>query len=200
MQRVAAGDEGPQSGVIALDVVLMDTATGPDSIRFGKFDLLTAAGELRMEGRRVKLQPQPFKLLCLLVRRAGTLVTREEIRQELWGDATHVDFDQAVNFSVKQVREALRDHSERPLYIETVPRRGYRFIAPVEPQNRTEAPAAGRAGSAPATEGVTLRLDKALWQNVAELRLAEARRRRYTVITLAILAALVLVALVLAAR
>ena len=178
----------------------MDTATGPESIRFGKFDLLIAAGELRLDGRRVKLQPQPFKLLCLLVRRAGTLVTREEIRLELWGEATHVDFDQAVNFSVKQVREALRDHSERPLYIETVPRRGYRFIAPVEPQNRKEGPAAATTGKVAATEGVTVRLDKALWQNVAELRLAEARRRRYTIVALAVLAALVLVALVLAAR
>lgn len=178
----------------------MDTATGPESIHFGNFDLLTAAGELRMDGRRVKLQPQPFKLLCLLVRRAGTLVTREEIRQELWGDDTHVDFDQAVNFSVRQVREALRDHPERPLYIETVPRRGYRFIAPIERKNQKEGPAAGTAVRLPPTEGVTVRLEKALWQNVAELRLAEARRRRYTLVTLAILAALVLIALVLAAR
>lgn len=178
----------------------MDIATGSESIHFGNFALLISAGELRMDGRRVKLQPQPFKLLCLLVRRAGTLVTREEIRQELWGDATHVDFDQAVNFSVRQVREALRDHSERPLYIETVPRRGYRFIAPVERPGQKEVAAARAAGGVRPTEGVTVRLEKALWQNVAELRLAEARRRRYTIVTLVVLAALVLVALVLATR
>ena len=162
----------------------MPISPAPDTVRFGHFDLSVAAGELRLHGNRLKVQPQPFKLLVLLVRRAGTVVTREEIRQELWPDGTFVDFDQAVNFTIKQVRDALRDHADRPIYIETVPRRGYRFIAPVE----TPTPRAGGGET-------TVRLQKALWQNVAELRLAEMRRRKYTIITLGALAVLIVVVL-----
>jgi len=139
--------------------------------RFGEFELDTAAGELRRNGAPTKLQPQPFKLLALLVRRPGALVSREEIRQELWNDGTYVDFDQAVNFCVKQIRDALRDQSDRPLYIQTVPKRGYRFIAPVE---NGEAP---RRSSG---DGSTVRLQKVLWANIAELKVAEERRRRNT--------------------
>ena len=88
---------------------------------FGEFELDVDAAELRRKDRRLKLQPQPFKLLVLLVRKAGALVTREEIRHELWPDGTFVDFDQSVNFSVKQIRDALGDEADRPLHIETVP-------------------------------------------------------------------------------
>ena len=137
-------------------------------IRFGEFELDAAAAELRRNGVKLKLQPQPFRLLVLLASRAGTLVTRDEIRQELWPEGTYVDFDQSVNFSVKQVRDVLRDIPDRPLYIETVPKRGYRFIAPV---NTAPDPPA-RAGT------TTVRLQKALWTNIAELRLAEAKRQR----------------------
>jgi DNA-binding winged helix-turn-helix (wHTH) protein len=158
----------------------MEPATAPDPLRFGPFELHVRRDELRREGRRIKLQPQPFKLLVLLVSRAGTLVTRDEIREVLWPDGTYVDFDQAVNFSVRQVRDALGDSAERPLFIETVPRRGYRFVAPVEaPERRPD-------------DGPTVRLQKALWQNVAELRLAEARRQRY--LRLALLVAAVVLA------
>lgn len=161
----------------------MDPAAAPTVVRFGTFELHVTESELRSEGRRLKLQPQPFKLLVLLASRAGTLVTREEIRRELWPDGTHVDFDQAVNFSVRQIRDALRDTAERPRFIETVPRRGYRFIAPVEVGGR-------RTG-----DGPTVRLQKALWQNVAELRLAEARRDRYTKVALVVVSVGVLLAL-----
>jgi DNA-binding winged helix-turn-helix (wHTH) protein len=141
--------------------------TGP--IRFGEFELDVAAAELRRNGVKLKLQPQPFKLLVLLASRAGALVTRDEIRQELWQEGTYVDFDQSVNFSIKQVRDVLRDIPDRPLYIETVPKRGYRFIAPV---NTAQDP--------PAKPGTTtVRLQKALWTNIAELRMAEARRQRH---------------------
>ena len=165
----------------------MPASVSRDAYRFGQFELDLAAGELRRNGGRVRLQPQPFKLLALLVRRAGDLVGREEIRGELWADGTFVDFDQSVNFAVKQIRDALGDSAERPLYIETVPRRGYRFIAPIE-----------SASAQPATPAATdsrttsVRLQKALWTNIAELRLAEARRRRITVITLTALAAVVI--------
>ena len=132
--------------------------------------------ELRRQGRRLKVQPQPFKLLVLLARRSGSLVGREDIRTELWPDGTFVDFDQSVNFAVRQIRDVLGDSADRPLYVETVPRRGYRFIAPVEtgaPAERTPAPVAPQGA-------VTVRLQKALWSNIAELRMAEERRRRIT--------------------
>jgi DNA-binding winged helix-turn-helix (wHTH) protein/tetratricopeptide (TPR) repeat protein len=80
----------------------------------------------------VKLAPQPSKVLVFLVRRAGQIVTREQIRDHIWSNETFVDFDKGLNFCIKQIRAALRDNAERPRYIETLPRRGYRFIAPVE--------------------------------------------------------------------
>ena len=165
--------------------------------RFGQFELDVDAGELRQNGRRLKLQPQPFKLLVLLIRRAGTLVSRDDIRGELWAQGTFVDFDQAVNFAIKQIRDAMGDSAERPLYVETVPRRGYRFIAPVD----TGATAAGSSGGTPPDASTTVRLQKALWTNIAELRLADERRRKRmriaiagTVLLLAALAAYLLAA------
>jgi DNA-binding winged helix-turn-helix (wHTH) protein len=148
-----------------------------DIYRFGQFELDLSAGELRRHGSRLRLQPQPFKLLALLARRAGVLVSREEIRAELWPDGTFVDFDQSVNFAIKQIREVLGDSAERPLYIETVPRRGYRFIAPLD-ATRDNASPAQISGS------TTVRLQKALWANIAELRMAEERRRRTTLIAI----------------
>jgi DNA-binding winged helix-turn-helix (wHTH) protein len=152
-----------------------------DSYRFGQFELDLGAGELRRNAARVRLQPQPFKLLALLVRRAGGLVGRDEIRTELWADGTFVDFDQSVNFAIKQIREALGDSAERPLYIETVPRRGYRFIAPIESTARDQTAPPRVPGS------TTVRLQKAVWANIADLRLAEERRRRVTYISIAAL-------------
>ena len=140
---------------------------------FGEFELDIAAGELRRNSRRVKLQPQPFKLLVLLVKRAGVLVTREEIRSELWPEGTYVDFDQSVNFTIRQIRDVLRDVADRPLYVETVPRRGYRFIAPVETGGAAKPQAAPKGGT------TSVHLQKALWANIAELRLAERRQRNF---------------------
>jgi DNA-binding winged helix-turn-helix (wHTH) protein len=148
-----------------------------ESYRFGQFELDVDAVELRRQGRRLKVQPQPFKLLVLLARRAGTLVGRDDIRTELWPDGTFVDFDQSVNFAVRQIRDVLGDSADRPLYIETIPRRGYRFIAPVEAGGAldgTTAPVPPQVGT------TTVRLQKALWSNIAELRMAEQRRRRLT--------------------
>ena len=158
-----------------------------ETYRFGQFELDIAAGELRRNTGRVRLQPQPFRLLVFLARRAGSLVAREEIRSELWPDGTFVDFDQSVNFAIKQIRDALGDSAERPLYIETVPRRGYRFIAPIETGARETVRTTEGSGT------TTVRLQKALWTNIAELRLAEERRRRITFV------AIVAVGLVLAA-
>jgi DNA-binding winged helix-turn-helix (wHTH) protein len=149
--------------------------------RFGDFELDLDCGELRHGGRLVRLQPQPMKLLALFLRNPGTVVTRDGIRAELWPDGTFVDFDQAVNFAIKQVRDALGDSAEKPLYLQTLPRRGYRFIAPVD-----GGPVAKDAGGHPREPGTTtIRLQKAVWSNIAELKLAERRQRRMTAITVA---------------
>ena len=149
--------------------------------RFGQFELDVDAAELTRQGRKLKLQPQPFKLLVLLARRAGSLVGRDDIRGELWPDGTFVDFDQSVNFAIKQIRDTLGDSAERPLYIETIPRRGYRFIAPIETGRPDSAP--GAPVALPGT--TTVRLQKALWSNIAELRVAEERHRRVTYLAIA---------------
>lgn len=101
-------------------------------LRFGAFELDLQSGELRRAGVGVKLQPQPFKVLALLAGRTGQLVVREEIQREVWTDDTFVDFDQGLNYCIRQIRAALRDDAETPTFIETVPRRGYRFLAAVE--------------------------------------------------------------------
>jgi TolB-like protein/DNA-binding winged helix-turn-helix (wHTH) protein/Tfp pilus assembly protein PilF len=104
-----------------------------NTVTFGPFRLDLDSGQLRRSGTTLKLQPQPARLLALLVSRPGKLVAREEIRNELWGAETFVDFDQSVNFCIRQIRTALHDVADKPCYVETVPRRGYRFIAPVQP-------------------------------------------------------------------
>jgi TolB-like protein/DNA-binding winged helix-turn-helix (wHTH) protein/Flp pilus assembly protein TadD len=101
-------------------------------LRFGVFELDLQTGELRKAGKRVRLAPQPFQLLLLLTSKPGELVTHEEIQQEIWGDNTVVDYEQGLRFLIKKTRAALGDHPKSPRYIETLPRRGYRFIAPVE--------------------------------------------------------------------
>lgn len=112
-------------------------------VRFGEFELDLASGELQHSGTPIHLQPQPAKLLQLLASHPGRLLTREELRQELWGSDTFVDFDQGLNFCIKQIRTALADDAEEPRYIATVPRRGYRFIAVVKPPD-TAAPRSRR--------------------------------------------------------
>lgn len=168
------------------------TESSAQILRFGVFELDVDEGELRRNGALIRLQPQPFKLLVLMVRRAGALVSRDEIRSELWPEGTFVDFDQAVNFAVKQVRDALGDVADRSVYLQTVPRRGYRFIAPVETVGR---PGAAAAASPPPAGVTTVRLQKALWANIAEIRMAQRRQRRLTLIGIAT-AALALIVLV----
>src|SRR5438270_4320494 len=100
-------------------------------LRFGVFDLNIRTRELRKSGSRVRLQEQPFRVLAVLLERPGDMVTREELRRRLWGDSEFGDFDQAINVAVKKLRLALGDDADNPRFIETLPRRGYRFIAPV---------------------------------------------------------------------
>jgi DNA-binding winged helix-turn-helix (wHTH) protein/tetratricopeptide (TPR) repeat protein len=101
------------------------------TVRFAEFEVDLRTGELRTNGTSVKLQPQPAKVLALLVRRRGETVTRNEIVEEVWGSDTFVDYEQGLNFAIRQIRNALGDDAERPVYVETVPKRGYRFVAPV---------------------------------------------------------------------
>ncbi len=100
-------------------------------IRFGAFEFDPAARELRASGRPVPLQDQPFRILGVLLARRGEVVAREDLRREIWGDDVHVDFDRSLNTAVARLRDALGDTPTAPVYIETVPRKGYRFIAPV---------------------------------------------------------------------
>src|SRR6266480_5661199 len=116
---------------------------------FGLFQANAASGILSRSGVRVKIQEQPFRLLVLLLERPGEIVSREELRQKLWPEGTFVDFDGSLNVILKRLRAAIGDDPENPRFIETVPRRGYRFIAPVAIQDRkTEAAATPVVASA----------------------------------------------------
>jgi cholera toxin transcriptional activator len=110
-------------------------------VRFGVFEADLSAGELRKSGRRIRLQEQPFQILALLLERPGEVVTREEVRQKLWAADTFVDFDHSLNTAIKKVRESLGDSASSPRYVETIARRGYRFLAPVEWENSRTMPA-----------------------------------------------------------
>jgi DNA-binding winged helix-turn-helix (wHTH) protein/TolB-like protein len=131
--------------------------TDPSRVRFGVFDFDPASGELLREGVPVRLQRQPARVLAILVARAGEAVTRETLRQALWGPVTFVDFDRGLNFCVAQIRAALGDSADAPRFIRTLPKRGYQFIAPVSDMhaangtivvNRTGPATAANAGPA----------------------------------------------------
>jgi cholera toxin transcriptional activator len=100
--------------------------------RFGVFEADAATGELRKQGIRIKLNAQPFQVLCMLLEQPGTLLTREEISRQLWPDGTFVDYEHGVNSAINRIREALGDTAASPRFVETLARRGYRFVAPVE--------------------------------------------------------------------
>lgn len=101
-------------------------------VRFGIYEVDLGTSELRKQGRKIKLQEQPCRILAILLERRGVVVTREELRKRLWSDDTFVDFDHSLNTAIMRLREALCDSSDNPRFIETLPRHGYRFIAPVE--------------------------------------------------------------------
>jgi cholera toxin transcriptional activator len=118
-------------------------APGPHRrYRFGVFEVDARTGELRRKGVRVKLNAQPLQVLLLLLARPGELLTREEISRELWPDGTFVDYEHGVNSAVNRIREALSDTAASPRFIETLARRGYRFVAPVETIPAAESPSA----------------------------------------------------------
>src|SRR6201981_1377470 len=100
-------------------------------VRFGTYEVSLQSGEMRKGGVRIKVQQQPMKLLEILLERPGEVVTREELRSRVWADESFGDFDQAVNIAIAKLRSALGDSAENPRFIETLPKRGYRFIADV---------------------------------------------------------------------
>src|SRR2546427_11877589 len=122
----------------------------PTILRFGVFEVDLRAGEVRKQGTRIRLQEQPFHVLTLLLQRPGEVVTREELRAQLWPSDTFVDFDNGLNTSINKLREALGDSADNPRFIETLPRRGYRFIAPVTgADGTTRGTATGASAAAP---------------------------------------------------
>jgi TolB-like protein/DNA-binding winged helix-turn-helix (wHTH) protein/Flp pilus assembly protein TadD len=110
----------------------MAVADESRTVRFGIFEVDPRAGELRRNGVKIKLQEQPLRLLVILLQHPGDIVTREELREQLWPADTFVDFDHSLNAAVKRLRDALGESAESPLYIETLARRGYRFIQPIQ--------------------------------------------------------------------
>jgi len=100
-------------------------------VRFGVYEIDPQAGELRRNGVKIKLQEQPFQLLTILLERPGEVISREEMQRRLWPADTFVDFDHSLNAAVKRLRDALRDSADNPRFVETLSRRGYRFVAPV---------------------------------------------------------------------
>src|SRR5215831_15273534 len=102
-------------------------SSGSQIIKFGTFELDVRAGELRKQGAKIRLQEQPLRILELLLTHPGQLVTREELRSRLWPSHTFVDFDHGLNKAINKLREALDDSAESPRFVETVPKRGYRF-------------------------------------------------------------------------
>ena len=111
---------------------MKDSSVRPRLLRFSVFEVDLRTGELRKQGLKVKLHGQPFQVLAMLLEHPGELLTREEIREKLWPGDTFIDFEQSVNTSIKRLREVLGDDAAAPRFIETLPRHGYRFIAPVE--------------------------------------------------------------------
>jgi DNA-binding winged helix-turn-helix (wHTH) protein len=111
--------------------------------RFGTFEADQHTGELRKQGRRMQLQGQPFDILVMLLERPGELVSRTQIRERLWPDGTFVDFDHSLNTAVNKIRDVLGDSASSPRFIETLARRGYRFVAPVQVVDASQLPTEG---------------------------------------------------------
>jgi len=124
-----------------------------ERVVFGDYELDFRSGELRRNGTTLKLQPQPAKVLSILVSRAGEVVTREELAEQVWGSDTYVDFEHGLNFAIRKIRTALADDPEQPKFVETIPKRGYRFIAAVgthaltQPEQQSEPALVRAAGS-----------------------------------------------------
>ncbi len=126
-------------------------------VRFDEFELDVRAGDLRRNGERIPLQPKVAELLSALLERPGELVTRDEVRAKLWGSETFVDFDDSVNHAVRKLRDCLGDTADHPRFVETIPKRGYRFLAPVEPVVRRGLARDGTSADTGGSDGSRLR-------------------------------------------
>jgi DNA-binding winged helix-turn-helix (wHTH) protein len=121
-------------------------AKSRSGLRFGPFTVDARAGEIRKGARTIRVQQQPMQVLEALLARAGEVVTREELQEGIWPADTFVDFEHSLNTAIKKLRHALRDSASKPKYIETLPRRGYRFLAPVESHGQTAKPGVKKPG------------------------------------------------------
>jgi DNA-binding winged helix-turn-helix (wHTH) protein len=131
----------------------------PGKIRFGVYELDRDAMELRKHGVLLRLQEQPLRVLAMLAERPGEIITREQLQERIWGN-TFVDFDQSLNKAVNRGREALNDDAGAPQYVETVPRRGYRFIAPVAVETSRMEALTPPAPVSPATPAQPLKANR----------------------------------------
>lgn len=169
---------------------LVAPSNEPEACRFGVFELDIRALELWRQGRRCRLAPQPARILVHLVRRAGLMVTREELARALWGEGVHVDAEAGLNAAIRQVRQALGDDAASPRFVETLPRRGYRFIAPVT----ITAPATTTAPTTPPASATGR--DAASMPAASPAPGARSRRRMMTgTVIIAVLAVLAVLAL-----
>lgn len=168
--RDLARSRSPESLLLRsvnLGEVMSTPASSGESglLRFGLFEVDLAAGELRKNGARLRLQEQPFHVLVVLLENAGRVVTREELREQIWPADTFVDFDHSLNTAINKVREALGDSASSPRFVETLARRGYRFIAPVNGMqglastSPTTSPTTGGSDAKPESETVHPVLD-----------------------------------------
>jgi DNA-binding winged helix-turn-helix (wHTH) protein len=157
-------------------------APGSIRVQFGPFELDLQSGELSRLGRRVRLQGQSFLILTVLIERAGEVVTRDELQQRVWPADTYVDFEHGLNNAIKRLREALNDSSEKPRYIETLPRKGYRFIAELtQTGSLSKSPA-----PAPAEADVALVAGRALTVSLQPEQSLPARSWRWRAFTLVV--------------
>src|SRR5438067_8209743 len=130
----------------------MDPLRHTSVVRFGTYEIALHSGELRKAGVRIRVQQQPLRLLEILLERPGEIVTREQLRSRMWPNESFGDFDQAVNVAIAKLRAALGDAADNPRFVETLPRRGYRFLAEVSvvnpsPQNLDSPPEDGSSSS-----------------------------------------------------
>jgi len=120
---------------------MQDESSGPQVVRFGTFEFNVRAGELRRRGTKIRLQEQPLRILEMLLAHPGQLVTREELRTRLWQSDTFVDSDHGLNKAINKLREALDDSADSPRFVETIPKRGYRFFGSMDTTSSASPPA-----------------------------------------------------------
>src|SRR5229473_6801308 len=121
----------PPATDLPWSIFLLTQGKSQEIVRFSEYSLDLRTSELRRNGTILKFQPQPARVLTILASRAGEIVTRQELAEQVWGSETYVDFEHGLNYAIGQIRSVLADDPEHPHFIETIPKRGYRFIAPV---------------------------------------------------------------------